>query len=222
MNYNQFRDFLITFLWKDGDQVLIDNIDTLVEMGHSSLRVDLRLQDNLISSERILDTEEQGYPSNMRYIRSITSDRDGEMKYVEPATLLTLRNSFPNEVKPFYSIFDEMLQFSGPFADMFAESDFYNVTIVGYDDIPNFVAPGVNTSWMEQNYLDVYVYAVLQHAAGFLREDERIPQWKQLYDDGIERITTSDAMFGQRGKPTTLPLPYPASPYRARNWRHEN
>lgn len=221
MNYNEFKEFLTTFLWRDGDQVLIDNLDVLIEMAHSSLRVDLRLFDQLVSDDRILNTQDQTFPSQMRYIRQIVSDTQGEMRYVNPASLIEVRKRFPNEVKPVYSIYDELLQFSGPFADLFAAGDFYNITIFGYTDIPNFAAPGVTSSWMEQNYLDVYVYAVLQHASAFLREDERIAQWKQLYDDGINRITTNDAMFAQRGVLTTQPLPYPASPVKRRNWRHE-
>lgn len=219
MDYDEFKAFLVTYLWKDGDQVLIDNLDRLIEMGHASLRVDLRLRDQLELRTESLTTDTTAL-SPFHYVRNLSSETDGEFKWVEPTQLTELRAAFPNKVTPVYSIFNNLIQLSGPFADLQAAGEPYSVSISGYTDIPDFAQVGIETSFMADNYLDLYVYAVLQHAAGFLREDERVAQWKQLYNEGVQRVTNNDMMFGQRGKPRSMALPYPASPTRNRNWRH--
>lgn len=222
MTYDEFKNFLVTYLWKDGDQVLIDNLDNLVRMANASLRADLRLRDQLITDAFGLETS-QASLDRVRYVRSVVSDTDGEFKWVEPNQLEHIRTVYPDQVSPVYSIYDNAVHFSGPFQQLFLDGSPYIITLIGYQDIPNLydvVGGGNITSWLTESYLDLYVYAVLQHAAGFLREDERVAQWKQLYDDAVRRAMDNDQMFGQRGKTTPLPLPYPASPIRRRNWRH--
>jgi len=54
-----------------------------------------------------------------------------------------------------------------------------------------------NTSnWLLALAPDLYLYAALLHSAPYLVEDERIPMWGQLYQQGVNRLNIE----GERGR----------------------
>ncbi|MBP2311886.1 phage adaptor protein [Azospirillum soli] len=48
------------------------------------------------------------------------------------------------------------------------------------------------TNWALDECPDLYLYATLLEASPFLREDERITVWGQLYDAALGRVQTAD------------------------------
>jgi hypothetical protein len=55
------------------------------------------------------------------------------------------------------------------------------------------------------------VYATLYNCAPFLREDERVAQWQQMYKDIINTMNENSAHEKQHGVFGMMPLPRNAS-----------
>ena len=57
MTYQEFKDYLATFLWKDTDQVLIDNLDSLIKMADHELnrKLDITRREELYSVAHVGD-----------------------------------------------------------------------------------------------------------------------------------------------------------------------
>ena len=63
--------------------------------------------------------------------------------------------------------------------------------------VPDFQTD--DASWLEADYLDLYVYTVFKHCAIFLREDERIQQYAVLMTDALESALDEDKRKVQFG-----------------------
>jgi hypothetical protein len=50
-----------------------------------------------------------------------------------------------------------------------------------------------NTNYLLDNYPGLYLYATLVEAAIYLRDDERLAQWKAIYDTELEEAKRSEA-----------------------------
>ena len=47
---------------------------------------------------------------------------------------------------------------------------------------------GDSTNWLLTNYPDCYLYGALSEAEGFIRRDERIALWKQLFEESLVEL----------------------------------
>ena len=63
--------------------------------------------------------------------------------------------------------------------------------------IPNYATE--DASWVEDLYLDLYVYAVFKHCAIFLREDERLTQYAGMMQDALASAIDEDVREVQFG-----------------------
>jgi hypothetical protein len=50
------------------------------------------------------------------------------------------------------------------------------------------VLSGVATNWLLDEHPDVYFYGALCEAEPFLKNDERLPMWKTLYDQAVNAV----------------------------------
>ena len=64
----------------------------------------------------------------------------------------------------------------------------YSVKLHGYVGVPALSA-GVN--WLI-SYPDIYLYGSLLEAAAFMRDDPRVPMWKQAYDMAVTSLRRVD------------------------------
>jgi hypothetical protein len=63
---------------------------------------------------------------------------------------------------------------------------------LGYLELPEPLSVNVQTNWLTNYAPDVLLYATLLEAIPFLKNDERIPVWQQLYDRGIQSLNSQD------------------------------
>ena len=214
MDYSTFKDFLITFLWRDNDTVLIANLDTLITMGNASLNRDLRVEDRHMSIEDNATAETYTLPTDYRGMRSVVVVGNGECEllYCSPAELQVKRNQMAvgSTYMPWYSLQDKtlMLATGATVADPLA------LRIDYMTKVPDFAT--TDTSWVAEEMLDTYVAAVLQHVAMFLREDDRVQMWSMMYVAGITAYNTESAHTKQIGVYKDMPLPRAASSGRRR------
>lgn len=258
MTYDEFKTFLITFLWKKGDQQVIDNLDTLIHMANNEIErrlpISMREASAVINvTQIVMDT-----PADYKNFRSLTDMTNGmgQLRYVEPANLYqTLAFTNGSVWKPIFSLINNQMLFCGPVQNNFffegptppvnpvegmlwfrttvspglyvwvvdanssqwvqlsAEQAASSQATLGtmqvlldYErKIPDFKT--TDTSWLADDYLDLYTYGTLIHSAGFIREDERLPNWGQLFEKAIETATEDSEFNKRRGVYASKPLP---------------
>lgn len=209
MTYDEFKTYLITFLWKKGDQVLIDNLDNLIKQGEATLNRELDEEYRHTSIDQLITDQFTPLPADyysIRHITDIDTSQLGEFLYVSPATLKGWRVSTNNQWLPYYSIENTNVLFCGPVDTPTTDK---NVSIDYFRKIRDFKIDG--TSWLTDDNLDLLVYACLYHTAPFLREDERIAVWQGMYKDIITNMNEESAFTKERGVYDMMPLPRNAS-----------
>jgi hypothetical protein len=119
MDYAGFKEHLVTFLWKKGDTVLIDALDSLIKMGEAKLNRDFKVERRHTSVNLLLTSDKVALPDNYYSILQVT-DYDtqlGEFKYVSPGELEGIRSKTASTAwAPYYSIEGKSLLLCGPVA----------------------------------------------------------------------------------------------------------
>ncbi|SFL44717.1 phage adaptor protein [Shimia aestuarii] len=194
MTYDEFKTYLATFLWKDNDQVLIDNLDSLIQMADAELNQLFKVQQRLKTATISVDNQDFELPSDYRSIRDLTrlTNVAETYGYVPPTELYKNRVNAPQlGSRPVYSLVGSTLLLSGDYTTPTA------FQIVYYDKIPDY--QDTDASWVADDFLNLYVYAVLRQTVMFLREDERLPLWNSLFTDALKVALQEDAHERARG-----------------------
>lgn len=61
-----------------------------------------------------------------------------------------------------------------------------------YLELPQPLSINNQTNWLTNYAPDVLLFACLLQATPFLKDDERIPMWKEVYKDGVDSINGQD------------------------------
>lgn len=212
MNYSEFKDHLLIYLWKQNDLDLIGSLDNLIKMADSELNTRLAISEQENTALIYATTDTVQMPGDYDDMRSIASPKVGELTYVSPAELYTKRSYTPRQILPVYSLQGNILLLAGPFEkpnETWEGDQRVKLILTYYRKVPDFML--YDASWVADKYLALYTYTVLKHAAPFLREDERVGLWTQNYEALITQLGEVDANRRARGVQADLPLPRPAS-----------
>lgn len=202
MNYSEFKEWLTEFLWKSGDTVLQERLDSLITMGTSELERKLKVQDREVGAYLYVVSEEHDLPEDYSKMRLVGN----EWNYVTPSELEQLRDATNSgTTQSVYSLRANKLLLCGPFN----ATNPYELFITYQAKLPDFKTD--DASWLADNYLDLYTYTCLKHAAPFIREDERIQIWASLALDALESVLEDDAHNRARSASARLRLPRAAS-----------
>jgi len=194
MDYATFKTYLRTFLWKQNDTDLANNLDSLIVMANAELsrKLDLKQREESLT---IAPTDQDFVlPSNFRQMISLTglqSPMRGTMSNTTATDIYSKRaTGHSDRGALLYHVAQDgankVLRLVGPFS----VSNPGSFGLVFRASIPDFAV--TDTSWLADNYLDLYVYTVLSHTAPFLREDERIPVWMEAKADAIGSAIMED------------------------------
>lgn len=184
MTYEQFRDFIASFLWRDGDAVLIANLPALIRMAQASMQRDVKTRDTLAHVQLLYENAntEIGLPTDFRSVDVLVGP-EGDFDYLRPGEFARQRDA--GKADQVYTIMGRSLYLaSGRQGDLTA-------SMVYYRTLPDLVLE--NGSWLLDLHLDLYVYAVLQHAGFFLKDDDRVPGWTAAYDKALGSVVNEDA-----------------------------
>lgn len=213
--YQEFKDYLVDFLWKPGDAKLIASLPNLIRMGEAKLKRELRIEARHTSITLAVTSPVEPLPNDFYSMREVV-DQDGnlgQLRYVSPAALKEKANARPNHWLALYSLEDKNILFAGPNQSIPATAK--NITIHYVRDIPNFETE--DQSWLTDDNLDLLTYATLYHSAPFLREDERVSMWNSLYAAALTSANEVSAHEQTRGVSTMMPLPRQAGISRRRH-----
>lgn len=204
MNYADFKSYLARFLWREGDTAFESDLPNLITMGEARLSRDLRIQPMAVTKTAELAADSLVLPSDYLEMRTITSGTTpAPMQYVSPYERERIKLSSSNAFQGIYTIAGNAILFVGPMSP--TDTNPRTVTMTYYAKIPDFAA--TNTSWLADNYLDLYTYAVLRHTSSYLRDDERVALWKNEYDETLQSVMDAEARQRYAGSPLRAPMP---------------
>jgi hypothetical protein len=63
---------------------------------------------------------------------------------------------------------------------------------ISYYELPPLLGDTVQTNWLTDYAPGALLYRALLEAAPFLKNDERIPTWKGLYDEAVQALDVQD------------------------------
>lgn len=205
MNYTEFKEWLMEFLWKSGDTVLLDRLDQLIKMGTSELTRKLDVQERHVAVALPVESQELTLPADYYKMRAINMN-SYELRYVPPAELREFRDSAPGVFQPIYSLMGSDVAL---LVNNYSVSNPGSATVEYLAKLPDFEAE--DASWIADSYLDLYTYTCLKHAGPFLREDERVGIWATSAQAIIEEVMTDEAHNRARGTNARVRLPFAAS-----------
>jgi hypothetical protein len=194
MNYTQFKSFLATFLWKQNDTDLIAKLDSLILMANAELNSKLDLQRRETTLLATVENVDYNLPADYRNMVSVNY-LDGN--YAGGLTNTTALDIYKKRAVsrnasfvPLYCVdqgaTSKVLRLVGPYSVATPGS----FVILYRANVPDFAA--TDASWLETDYLDLYVYTILSHTAPFLREDERLTVWMELKNTAIDAAIQDD------------------------------
>ena len=190
MDYTTFKTYFLASIWRTNDTVVSNNLDTIINKAHNELDQKTRDWDRRnITTTIAPETEDYDLTTNVSDLKKIKSlvnnaaaSREPEMKQTSPQDIYIKRQQSQSAyIMPFYALDRDAtkryLRLIGPFSAS-SPGDF---TLNYHASIPDYA--GTDASWLEDEYLNLYEYAVAKHAALFVREDERIKLYKDLFDE---------------------------------------
>ena len=186
MDYTEFKTHLLTFLWKANDADLVASLDNLIIMANSELGRKLTISEREEVLELSIGDETSLLPDDFSHMITLSYSLGTLVsctaaKLAEDRLLLA-----PPGDNGHYRIRGKYLELAGTF-DAVSPTTF---TIFYRSKIPDFEA--LDVSYLADDYLDLYTYAVFKHAAPFLREDERVALWKDMYKEALESVLEDD------------------------------
>ena len=202
MDYNAFKTHLLTFLWKQNDVDLIANLDNLIIMANAELGRKLTISEREAVLTLSIGDETSLLPDDFSHMITLSYTL-GTLVLCTAAKLAEDRLLLaPPGDNGHYRIRGKYLELAGTF-DPTNPTAF---TIFYRSKIPDFKETDI--SFLVDNHLDLYTYAVFQHAAPFLREDERVALWEKKYSDALNSVLEDDKWnktYGGSPSRTTLP-----------------
>ena len=180
MTYQEFKDFLVFHLWKVGDAQVIAALDTLILLATSELNRILKVEQRAMITDLPVTALTVPLPTDCREVRNLQLIGVTEMEYVIPSQFMRYSQAnVANQNLNVYTVVNNVIQLLGSFSVDVPST----IRLMYYANLPDFATDG--TSWVADDYLDVLLYATLRHSAPFLREDERVALWDNMFKDAV-------------------------------------
>ena len=213
MDYASFKDYLKEFLWKQNDTVLHDSLDSLIRMGTTELdrKLPIDRRENVLTFATVMnDTNAQDLPTDFKQMISLNSENYEYQGVTANQIFLELNANGTNRERPYYNVSYDKLIFGQTFL---STNTPINFVMMYRTKLPDYQA--TDTSWVEQEYLDLYTYTILKHTAPWLREVERVALWVQLAQEALTSVLEEDAFnIEYGGSPQHMNMPRSPTPRR--------
>ena len=202
MLYQDFKDYLARFVWRDGDTVFESELDNLILLGESRLNRDLRIQRMSNTAYLSVLGQSVSLPSDYLEMRVVTTDMlPSPLTYVAPHELERVRSRDPKRFQPIFTVAGNQIRLAG--AD---STENRELVLTYYAKLPHFKDLG-GSSWLADEYLDLYTYAVLRHTASYLKDDERVILWQNEYAEALTAVMEAEVRSRYAGSPLSVRLP---------------
>jgi len=177
------------------DQIVYEQIPRLINLAERRIARELKVE-GLINV--LTGTMQPGlavYPKPDRWRSTVsfnfgTGDQNSEYNQLFPRSYEYVRSYWPNrsetDVPLFYAEYDYNNWIVAPTPDQA-----YPFEVLVYQLLP-LLDDTNQTNWLTDYAPQVLLYASLLEATPFLKNDERIPVWQQMYDRSAQALNGED------------------------------
>ncbi len=204
-NYSDLVQDIKDWLMRDD---LASHTPTFIRLAEADFNRQLRTRQMVKRSQVAANDRYLKLPSDWRRAWNIQrASDDFPLTYLTPAEMdkerhrLSVHEITEPDVATYYSLFGDSIELlPAPTA-----ADPVTIEMLYYAKVPA-LTDQVPENWLIQQHYDIYLYGALIHSAPFLKEDERVPVWKELYNVAIEQANIEDANAKRSGTPLTRPI----------------
>jgi hypothetical protein len=182
------RRYLERGFTAESDQIVYEQLPRLITLGERRIARELKIQGFIRAVQTPLQIGVATYRKPDRWRDTISMTLDGQPIFARSYEYC--RSYWPNEavtaVPQFYADYDynHWLITPTPVAAQTLE--------VLYYEQPRFLGEDFQTNWVTEYAPDLLLYATLLEASPFLKNDQRIGTWQQMYDRAAQAISGED------------------------------
>jgi hypothetical protein len=182
------RRYLERGFTAESDQIVYEQLPRLITLGERRISRELKIQGFIRAVTTPLQAGVATYRKPDRWRDTVSMTLNGAPIFARSYEYC--RNYWPDEAQTatpqFYADYDynHWLITPTPNADSTLE--------VMYYEQPRFLGEDFQTNWLTEYAPDLLLYATLLEATPFLKKDERIGTWQQLYDRAAQAINGED------------------------------
>jgi hypothetical protein len=182
------RRYLERGFTAESDQIVYEQLPRLVTLGERRISRELKIQGFIRAVTTPLQTGVATYRKPDRWRDTVSMTVNGSPIFARSYEYC--RSYWPDEAETgapqFYADYDYNHWLITPTPD--ADS---NLEIVYYEQ-PRFLGEDFQTNWLTEYAPDLLLYATLLEATPFLKKDERIGTWQQMYDRAAQALNGED------------------------------
>lgn len=188
---------------------LTSAIPDFIALAEAQISRRLRVRAMIARAEATISTEFFAVPTDfaapIRLTLEIEEDDISVLEFLAPERFLEMKQGRPNETgePEFFTVVGGEIQVL-PIPDTS-----YTAELVYYARVPDLASN--STNWLLTAHPDVYLYGSLVQSAPYLKNDERVSVWGELYLQGLADIEKADRVPG--GKLRTDVPPLRGTPY---------
>lgn len=165
---------------------IVPFVPTAIDFATSELNRRVRCRDMLVRSDAVMDTQYTSLPGDYLdmktlYLKTSPVER---LEFITNEEMAARKESgaYTSTSKPtFFTVEGSVIE------ALPIPTTTYTVEMVYYAKIADLTTTS-STNWLLTKYPDVYFYATLLHAAPYIRGDERMPIWANLFDKSLEQL----------------------------------
>lgn len=194
--YSELKSSIADFLNRSD---LTSVIETFVDLAEAQISRDVRHWRQEVRVTTTLNERFENVPSDWLLTKNMYLDDGASIEYASVAEIARQRVASGDEAgKPrLYSIN------SGQFEFFPQPDDPYDLTMVYVARIPELVDDD-DTNWLLTYYPDVLLYGSLMQSAPYLKEDERVGVWAQLYSAAVANLNNDSNTAAYSGGPLVM------------------
>ena len=177
------------------DPIVFEQIPRLINLAERRIARELKIQGfiNVVTAQLLADNPVVTKPDRWRDTVSMfigTGTNNDTRSALYTRSYDYLRSYWPDATQTgeplFYSDYDYNHWLVAPTPD----AD-YPIEILYYQ-LPPLLTEEAQTNWLTENAPEILLYATLLEATPFLKNDERIGVWQQMYDRAAQALNGED------------------------------
>lgn len=192
MTYSSLLEDLRRYLERgftaESDQIVYEQLPRLITLGERRISRELKIQGFIRAVTTPLQIGVATYRKPDRWRDTVSMTVNGQPIFARSYEYC--RSYWPDEAQTaapqFYADYDynHWMITPTPIAASTLE--------VMYYEQPRFLGEDFQTNWLTEYAPDLLLYATLLEAAPFLKKDERIQTWQQMYDRAAQALNGED------------------------------
>jgi hypothetical protein len=177
------------------DPLVYQQIPRLITLAERRISADLKIEGFIQAVTTAFQTGVSVYPKPDRWRKTIsinfgTGATNSIRTQLFPRSYEYIRNYWPDESQTdqpkFYADYNYNNWLIGPTPDQAYPAE------ILYYELPALLSDSNQTNWLTDYAPQLILYGSLLEATPFLKNDERIPVWKDFYQESLQAINGED------------------------------